>query len=102
MKRRIGVLTSGGDCPGLNAVLRVHSLAAEKHNFEVLGFLDRFEGLPTPGNFRVLDRRSASGIMPRGGTIIGPTNRGHFVAKVGAAGKKFVASEVIEKARQVL
>src|SRR3712207_1015057 len=102
MKRRIGVLTSGGDCPGLNAVLRGVALAAEKHNLEVLGFLDGFEGLLPPGRFRVLDRRSTSGIMPRGGTIIGTTNRGHFVAKVGAGDKKVVAADVIERARGVL
>lgn len=102
MKRRIGVLTSGGDCPGLNAVLRGVTLAAEKHNFEVLGFLDGFEGLLPPGRFLELNRRSTSGIMPRGGTIIGTTNRGHFVAKVGAGDKKVVASEIIEQARGVL
>ena len=102
MKRRIGVLTSGGDCPGLNAVLRGVALAAEKLNYEVLGFLDGFEGLLPPGRFMVLDRRSTSGIMPRGGTIIGTTNRGHFVAKVGAGDRAVIASEVIEKARAVL
>lgn len=102
MKRRIGVLTSGGDCPGLNAVLRGIALAAEKLSFEVLGFLDGFEGLLPPGNFRTLDRWTTSGIMPRGGTIIGTTNRGHFVAKVGAGDKKVVAAEVIEDARKVL
>jgi ATP-dependent phosphofructokinase / diphosphate-dependent phosphofructokinase len=102
MKRRIGVLTSGGDCPGLNAVLRGIALAAEKLDFEVLGFLDGFEGLLEPGNFRILDRRSTSGIMPRGGTIIGTTNRGHFVAKVGAGDRKLVAPEIIEEARRVL
>src|SRR5215210_5515238 len=102
MKPRIGVLTSGGDCPGLNAVLRGVVLAAEKLDFEVLGFLDGFEGLLPPGNFVVLDRRSTSGIMPRGGTIIGTTNRGHFVAKVGAGDKMVVAAEVIEDARRVL
>ncbi len=102
MKRRIGVLTSGGDCPGLNAVLRGIALAAEKLNFEVLGFLDGFEGLLPPGTFRVLDRRSTSGIMPRGGTIIGTTNRGHFVAKVGAGDRTVVAAQVIEDARKVL
>ena len=48
MKRRIGVLTSGGDCPGLNAVLRGVALSAEKLNFEVLGFRDGFEGLLPP------------------------------------------------------
>src|SRR5215213_5887306 len=102
MKRRIGVLTSGGECPGLNAVLRGIALAAEKLNFEVLGFLDGFEGLLPPGSFVVLDRRSTSGIMPRGGTIIGTTNRGHFVAKVGAGNRVIVAEEVIEDAKRVL
>src|SRR3954452_7329666 len=102
MKRRIGVLTSGGDCPGLNAVLRGIALAAEKLNFEVLGFLDGFEGLLPPGGFRVLDRRSTSGIMPRGGTIIGTTNRGHFAAKVGAGARAEVDPEIMAAARQHL
>ena len=102
MKRRIGVLTSGGDCPGLNAVLRGVALAAEKLNIEVLGFLDGFEGLLPPGNFVILDRRSTSGIMPRGGTILGTTNRGHFVAKVGAGQRMVVAEEVIADARRIL
>ncbi|CAN5194715.1 ATP-dependent 6-phosphofructokinase [soil metagenome] len=102
MKRRIGVLTSGGDCPGLNAVLRGVALAAEKLNLEVVGFLDGFEGLLPPGNFVMLDRRSTSGIMPRGGTILGTTNRGHFVAKVGAGDRAEVAAEVIAAAKRVL
>jgi 6-phosphofructokinase 1 len=102
MKPRIGVLTSGGDCPGLNAVLRGVALAAEKLDFEVLGFLDGFEGLLPPGRFIELNRRSTSGIMPRGGTIIGTTNRGHFVAKIGAGDRAVVAEEVIEDARRVL
>jgi len=102
MKARIGVLTSGGDCPGLNAVLRGVALSAEKLNFEVLGFLDGFEGLLPPGNFLVLDRRSTSGIMPRGGTMIGTTNRGHFVAKIGAGDRAVVPAEVIAAARKIL
>ena len=101
-KPRIGVLTSGGDCPGLNAVLRGVVLAAEKLGWEVLGFLDGFEGLLPPGNYLVLDRRRIAGIMPRGGTIIGTTNRGHFVAKLGAGDRAVVAEEVIADAREVL
>src|ERR1700704_407814 len=101
-KPRIGVLTSGGDCPGLNAVLRGVVLAAEKLGWEVFGFLDGFEGLPPPGNYMVLDRKRAAGIMPRGGTIIGTTNRGHFVAKVGAGDRVEVAENVIADARNVL
>jgi 6-phosphofructokinase 1 len=50
----------------------------------------------------VLDRKSTEGIMAMGGTIIGTTNRGHFVAKIGAGDRAVVASEVIEKARTVL
>src|SRR5256886_6152048 len=101
-KPRIGVLTSGGDCPGLNAVIRGVVLAAEKLGWEVLGFLDGFEGLLPPGNYKSLGRRDTAGIMPRGGTIIGTTNRGHFVAKVGAGERAEVAEKVIADAREVL
>jgi 6-phosphofructokinase 1 len=55
-----------------------------------------------PGRFVILDRRSTSGIMPRGGTIIGTTNRGHFVAKVGAGDRTVVPVESIASARTVL
>jgi 6-phosphofructokinase 1 len=102
MKTRIGVLTSGGDCPGLNAVLRGVVLAADKLGWEVVGFRDGFEGLLPPGDYVVLDRTSTEGIMALGGTIIGTTNRGHFVAKVGAGDRAVVANEVIERARKVL
>src|SRR5437667_10292596 len=102
MKPRIGVLTSGGDCPGLNAVLRGVVLAAEKLGWEVVGFRDGFEGLLPPGDHVILDRQSINGIMALGGTMIGTTNRGHFVGKVGARDRTFVPAEVIEHARQVL
>src|SRR3954451_6036841 len=101
-KPRIGVLTSGGDCPGLKAVIRGVVLAAEKLGWEVLGFLDGFEGLLPPGTYKLLGRRDTAGIMPRGGTILGTTNRGHFVAKVGAGDRREVASQVIADAREVL
>jgi phosphofructokinase-like protein len=102
MKPRIGVLTSGGDCPGLNAVLRGVVLAAEKLGWEVVGFKDGFEGLLPPGQYIILDRARTDGIMSLGGTIIGTTNRGHFVAKVGAGNRAIVAAEIIEQARAVL
>src|ERR1700716_1421768 len=95
MKTRIGILTSGGDCPGLNAVLRGVVLAGEKLGWEVIGFRDGFEGLLPPGDYVVLDRKSTEG-------IIGTTNRGHFIAKVGAGDRAVVASEVIARAKQVL
>jgi ATP-dependent phosphofructokinase / diphosphate-dependent phosphofructokinase len=102
MKTRIGVLTSGGDCPGLNAVLRGVVLAAAKLGWEVLGFRDGFEGLLPPGDYVTLDRKSTEGIMALGGTIIGTTNRGHFIAKIGAGDRAVVAAEVIARAKQVL
>src|ERR1700682_6184498 len=102
MKPRIGVLTSGGDCPGLNAVLRGVVLAAEKLGWEVVGFRDGFEGLLPPGEHIILDRKGTDGIMALGGTIIGTTNRGHFVAKIGSGDRAVVPTDVIAKARKVL
>ena len=102
MRPRIGVLTSGGDCPGLNAVLRGVVLAAEKLGWEVIGFRDGFEGLLRPGDDVILDRKSTEGIMALGGTIIGTTNRGHFVAKVGAGDRTIIPAEVIAQARGIL
>ncbi|MEU0084224.1 ATP-dependent 6-phosphofructokinase [Streptomyces sp. NPDC006274] len=68
---RIGVLTAGGDCPGLNAVIRsvVHR-AMTGHGDEVIGFEDGFKGL-LDGHYRPLDLNAVSGILARGGTILG-------------------------------
>jgi 6-phosphofructokinase 1 len=102
MKPRIGVLTSGGDCPGLNAVLRAVVLAADKLGWEVVGFRDGFEGLLPPGNHVILDRHVVNGIMALGGTILGTTNRGHFAAKVGAGDRTTVPVKIVEDARKIL
>ncbi len=73
--KRIGVLTGGGDCPGLNAVIRaVVKTAVNRYNLEVIGFLDGFGGL-IKNMAKRLDLASVSGILPRGGTILGTTNR---------------------------
>ncbi|MGA3169383.1 MAG: ATP-dependent 6-phosphofructokinase [Chthoniobacteraceae bacterium] len=102
-RRRIGILNSGGDCPGLNAVLRGATRAALKLGWEVVGFKDGFEGMLPPGRFIMLDRHKTAGIMPLGGTILGTTNKGHFVAKVGMHGDKAVVpEEIIEQARAIL
>ncbi len=72
---RVGVLTGGGDCPGLNAVIRAvtKSLILE-HNAEVLGFEDGFLGL-IEKRVRTLTYGDVSGILTRGGTILGTHNR---------------------------
>jgi 6-phosphofructokinase 1 len=102
MKPRIGVLTSGGDCPGLNAVLRGVVLASEKLGWEVIGFRDGFEGLLPPGDHVILDRKTTDGIMALGGTIIGTTNRGHFVSKIGGGDRTVVPANVIADAKKIL
>ncbi|WP_329270742.1 ATP-dependent 6-phosphofructokinase [Streptomyces sp. NBC_01451] len=68
---RIGVLTAGGDCPGLNAVIRsvVHR-AVTQYDDEVIGFEDGYAGL-LDGRYRTLDLDDVSGILARGGTILG-------------------------------
>ena len=102
MSKKIGVLTSGGDCPGLNAVLRGVVRAATNRSWEVIGIHDGFEGLLTRNNFEKLDLRRTAGIMPLGGTILGTTNRGHFISKVGGGARAQVAPEVIEQTRATL
>jgi ATP-dependent phosphofructokinase / diphosphate-dependent phosphofructokinase len=99
---RIGVLTSGGDCPGLNAVLRGVVKAAEKRGWQVIGFQDGFEGLLPPAQYMTLDQSRTAGIMQQGGTILGTMSKGHFVAKIGAGEKARVPTEIIEKARQTV
>ena len=74
--RRIGVLTGGGDCPGLNAVVRAVVKAARSEDWEPVGIFDGFEGLLRPNGARPLTERDVRGILPRGGTILGTTNRG--------------------------
>ena len=76
--RRIGILTGGGDCPGLNAVIRgVVKSAILVHGWEVIGIEDGFDGLLAPEKCRPLSLESVRGILPRGGTILGTTNRGN-------------------------
>jgi 6-phosphofructokinase len=79
--RRIGVLTSGGDAPGLNAVIRAVVRSAEiDHGWSVLGIEEGFEGLIGRPRTRTLDSSAVSGLLNRGGTILGSSNKGHFSA----------------------
>ncbi len=73
--KRLGVLTGGGDCPGLNAVLRgLVKAAAFDHDIHVVGFTDGFAGLIKDHIVR-LDSDAVSGILARGGTILGSSNK---------------------------
>lgn len=102
--RKIGITTGGGDCPGLNAVIRaVVRSAIRGHGWQVLGIRDGFDGLLHPEQPRWLSLDDVRDILPRGGTILGTTNRGNpFSYPVEGDGKPGVADlsdRVIENAR---
>jgi ATP-dependent phosphofructokinase / diphosphate-dependent phosphofructokinase len=89
---RVGVLSGGGDAPGLNAVIRaVVKTAVFKYRWEVTGIIDGFEGLLTPTKTRQLTSWNTRGILFVGGTILGTTNRGNpFAHKTMIGGKEIV------------
>jgi phosphofructokinase-like protein len=72
MAKRVGVLTGGGDCPGLNAVIRAVTRRSLDRGYGVVGIRDGWRGL-VDGRFQELGAREISGILPRGGTILGTT-----------------------------
>jgi phosphofructokinase-like protein len=74
---RVGVLTGGGDCPGLNAVIRAVGRRVMTRGGEVIGVLEGWKGL-VDGLFEPLGPREISGLLPRGGTIIGTTRTNPF------------------------
>lgn len=74
---RLGILTGGGDCPGLNAVLRAVARRAEALGGEVVGFLNAWHGV-RDDRWVVLDTRATRGILPRGGTILSTSRGGPF------------------------
>jgi 6-phosphofructokinase 1 len=99
---RIGILNSGGDCPGLNAVIHGVVGAADQLGWEVIGFRDGFEGLMPPGDYKILKPRDTIGILKLGGTILGTTNKGHFAAKVGKGDIAEVPPEIVAKAKKTM
>jgi 6-phosphofructokinase 1 len=87
--RRIAVSTGGGDCPGLNAVIRaVVKTATGVYGWDVLGIETGYDGLLGRGGARVrpLTAESVRGILPQGGTILGTSNRGNPFAMPGEGG----------------
>ncbi len=86
----------------MNAVLRGVTKAAEKLDWQVVGFKDGFEGLLPPAQYVILDRTRTVGIMQQGGTILGTTNKGHFVAKIGAGERVVIPEPIVAAARKTL
>ena len=95
--RRIGILTGGGDAPGLNAVIRAAVRAAAPTGIECVGIADGFDGLLHPERARPLAWRDVSGIHRLGGTILGTTNRGSPLGNPGP-----LTADAVAYARQCL
>lgn len=106
MSRTIGILTGGGDCPGLNAVIRgVVRAAILKEGWQVIGIEDGFDGLVDGPRTRPLTLDSVRGILPRGGTILGTSNRGNPFAYplkdgVGKVTLQDVSQQVVDNFRR--
>jgi 6-phosphofructokinase 1 len=96
--KRIGILTGGGDAPGLNAVIRAVVKAAYNAGIESIGVEDSFDGLIEEGRSRPLTPRDVTGILRLGGTILGTTNRGNPFASpiMTSEGEKNYSDRVIE------
>lgn len=98
MTRRLGILTGGGDAPGLNAVIRAVVKSATNSGIECIGIEDSFDGLLEPGRSRALTLRDVTGILRLGGTILGTVNRGNPFAEVieTSDGPRHYADRVME------
>ncbi len=98
----IAVLTGGGDCPGLNAVIRAVVKAALRLGYDCIGFLRGYEGLVDPVSYMPLDRQNTAEILLRGGTILGSTNKGRFTALVGEGERVRIDPELLSQAADTL
>ena len=94
-KKRIGILTSGGDCPGLNAVIRGVVKTSWQLGYDCVGFLKGYEGLHDPVQYITLTPKNTTGILNQGGTILGSTNKGRFAATVGVQDRVELAPELL-------
>jgi len=93
---KIGIVTGGGDCPGLNAVIRAVAKTAAKRGWETLGIIGGYEGLLEPQQFRTLNYQDIDGLLARGGTILGTANRGRFSAKTGHGEIRQLPKELLD------
>src|ERR687893_605354 len=98
MARTIGIVTGGGDAPGLNAVIRaVVKTAVGEYGLRVIGIEDSFEGLLGEMHTRELRPADVRGLLPRGGTILGTRNRGRFVERT-KEGRSFLPEHIYREA----
>lgn len=99
MSKKIGILTGGGDCAGLNAVIASIVKTGLPRGHEFIGFHKSWEGVLSPLMYQKLDLDSVRGISHLGGTILGTTNHGRFAGKVGDGVASVIPEAVLEEAR---
>ena len=93
--RRIGILTGGGDCAGLNAVISSIVRAGVPMGYEFIGIQKGWEGILDPPMLRPLTLADVRGISHEGGTMLRTTNRGRFAAKAGKGGVSRIPEEIL-------
>ena len=101
----IGILNSGGDCPGINAVIEGYVSAAYRRGWRVIGFHDGFEGLlPIAGGrrYETLTPNKVHKIRAYGGTMLGTTSTGNFKVVTNKVGRRQVDREVMAKAKKTI
>ncbi len=102
MSKRIGILTSGGDCPGLNAVIRGAVKSCDQLGYDCVGFLKGYEGLYDPVQYVQLTPKSTKGILSQGGTILGSTNKGRFAAVKGVNDRVEIDHHLVEGVKETI
>jgi 6-phosphofructokinase 1 len=100
MTPRIGVVTGGGDCPGLNAVIRAVAKAAHRRGWQAIGIIGGYEGLLAPQQTKALEGETLNGLLVRGGTILGTANQGKFSAKVGHGESRRLPTELLDETKR--
>lgn len=101
----IGILNSGGDCPGINAVIEGYVNAAYRRGWRVIGFHDGFEGLlPVAGGrrYEVLTPEKVHKIRIFGGTILGTTSTGNFKIHINKLGRASIDTDMLAKAKKTI
>ena len=100
LKRLIGIINSGGDCSGINAVISsVVRTGLNMGGFEFVGFYKGWEGLLSPMNYIKLDADKVRGISHLGGTILQTVNKGRFAGKKGAGEVNEIPAEILAEAK---
>lgn len=101
-KPTIGILTGGGDCPGLNAVIRAAVKSGLRLGYHCVGFLKGYEGLVDPVAYMPLDLQNTANILLQGGTILGSTNKGRFSALVGEGTRVRIDPQLLAAASETV